>query len=124
MPWRGGRGSWEAVQDLKRRRELWSHSKETGLLREKEGESLQCRNRIKEQQEFLVEKRERTTHAYLAPEHGTEDGEERKMAKKEEGLFLACAQTGKSETGTKEELRIADHVHHLCESRCSWGKLL
>ena len=33
---------------------------------------------------------------YLAPEHvGTEDGEEGKMAKKEEGLFLACAQTGK-----------------------------
>ena len=44
---------------------------------------------------------------------GTEDGEERKMAKKEEGLFLACAQTGKSETGTKEELRIAlTYVHH------------
>lgn len=50
---------------------------------------------------------------YLAPEHvGTEDGEEREMAKKEEGLFLACAQTGKSETGTKEELRIAlTYVH-------------
>lgn len=45
---------------------------------------------------------------YLAPEHvGTEDGEEREMAKKEEGLFLACAQTG-----TKEELRIAlTYVH-------------
>ena len=54
----------------------------------------------------MVEKngKDYITGKYLAPEHvGTEDGEERKMAKKEEGLFLACAQTGKSETGTKEE---------------------